>query len=130
MTIHDLPDYAQKAIEVVLKKHPEYNTPDGAWGECVTATDELLFACDIIADKIVDGFMTGTDEPEHHHWAVIEGICVDLTAKQFNPHEPCPKIWKHVPEPSELIESEPKNRKVHHYLKYRINEMINNYYKR
>jgi hypothetical protein len=28
-----------------------------------------------------------------HNWAVVEGYCIDLTARQFDEKEPCPKIW-------------------------------------
>ncbi len=90
----ELPDYLEKALETVIAEHPEYATKEGATGMCVAASDELLFMCDEIKGSTIDGYVDGDNRP--HHWAVIEGICVDLTARQFNENEPFPKIWKNT----------------------------------
>jgi hypothetical protein len=94
----DLPAYIQAAIEYVYDKHPEYKTPRGARGNCVMATDFLLFKCDeLLGEELCDGRMVAVDdfyEKGPHAWADIEGWQIDLTARQFNPNEPCPKIWK------------------------------------
>jgi hypothetical protein len=91
-----LPVYIQKAIRIVLKRHPEYQTKAGAFGNCVIASDELLFYIDQKLGNICDGYMDGVSDYKgkgSHNWAVVEGYCIDLTARQFDEKEPCPKIW-------------------------------------
>jgi hypothetical protein len=91
-----LPVYIQEAIRVVLKRHPEYKTKSGALGNCVIASDELLFYIDQKLGNICDGYINGVLDYKgkgFHNWAVVEGYCIDLTARQFDEKEPCPKIW-------------------------------------
>lgn len=103
--ISALPDYLQKAIRQVLTKHPEYKDAKGCDGKCIYASDNLLFTCDDLldgdpndSDTLCDGILAGTQNykgtGKPHHWAEIEGYGVDLTARQFDKNEPCPKIWK------------------------------------
>ncbi|RHR72412.1 hypothetical protein DWW69_16075 [Bacteroides sp. AF16-49] len=87
-----LPNYLKKALDTVIAEHPEYATKEGATGMCVVASDELLFMCDEIKGSVIDGYLEGDDTP--HHWAVVENICIDLTARQFDEKAPFPKIWK------------------------------------
>ena len=86
-----IPDYLRTAILNVTNSHPGWGTKEGATGQCLTASDELLFECDILTDTVIDGYVDSDNRP--HHWAVVEGICVDLTARQFDESEPYPKIW-------------------------------------
>ena len=91
----ELPDYLEKALETVKESDAYlFGSDEGATGMCVAASDELLFMCDEIKGSTIDGYVDGDNRP--HHWAVIEGICVDLTARQFNENEPFPKIWKNT----------------------------------
>jgi hypothetical protein len=97
--ITNLPLYLQKAINDVLKRKPKYKTKKGALGNCVKASDELLIKCDELLDDDCDGYLDGTADYKgfgHHYWAVIEGYCIDLTARQFDENEKCPKIYKNI----------------------------------
>lgn len=89
----DIPKEILEAIEYVLSEHPEYKTVEGSTGNCITASDELMFRLDIINDcEPVDAYLVGNDIP--HHWALIYGkYNVDLTARQFDVNADCPKIW-------------------------------------
>lgn len=87
----ELPIFLKKAIEIVILNHPEWGTKKGAKGMCVKASDELLFTCDDLHGCPINGYVDGDNRP--HHWAVIEGICVDMTARQFNEEEEFPKLW-------------------------------------
>jgi hypothetical protein len=94
--MENLPQYIQQAIDFVLSNHPEYKTKLGAKGKCITATVQLLFKCDELANDMCDGYLDGTNNHNDkgpHHWAVIEGYCIDLTARQFDEKDECPKIW-------------------------------------
>ena len=79
------------AVNCVLSKHPEYATMAGSRGKCVDASTELLFQLDEMYGFPVNGYVDGDDTP--HHWTVVEGWCIDLTSRQFNESDPCPKIW-------------------------------------
>ena len=87
----EIPEYLKIAIFNITHNHPEWGTKEGATGQCVAASDGLLFECDRLTDTVVNGCVDGDSRP--HHWAVVEGICVDLTARQFNENEPFPKVW-------------------------------------
>lgn len=79
------------AVNSVLLDHPEYMTKVGAAGKCVDASTQLLFKLDEMLGFPINGYMDGDNTP--HHWAVVENWCVDLTARQFNESESCPKVW-------------------------------------
>jgi hypothetical protein len=92
----DLPHHISEAIKIVLERHPEYKTHQGALGKCVDASDELLFYIDQELGVICDGYMDGVVDYNgngFHNWAVVEGYCIDLTARQFDKNDLCPKIW-------------------------------------
>lgn len=91
MTEIIIPDYLKTAIFNVMHMHPEWGTKEGATGQCVFASDTLLFECDELQGDIVDGCVMGDNRP--HHWAIVEGINIDLTARQFDEKEPFPKVW-------------------------------------
>jgi len=81
------------AIQNVLLRHPEYLTKTGGKGECVNASNALLFECDRLNnDEPINGCMVG-DSKIPHYWALIEGVNYDLTARQFDEKADCPKIW-------------------------------------
>jgi hypothetical protein len=42
----------------------------------------------------VDCKIIHTKKPYPHFWIYVDGWHIDLTAKQFSPDQPCPKIWK------------------------------------
>jgi hypothetical protein len=99
-----LPIFAWTAINKVLKQHPEYFTKAGADGQCVTASDQFLFACDEITGNPVNGWNHGVMHKDErgiylceHHWAILKHqgnkFCIDLTARQFDEKADCPKIW-------------------------------------
>lgn len=79
------------AVNSVLFEHPEYLTKKGAYGKCVDASTQLLFKLDEMYDFPINGYVDGDKRP--HHWAVVENWCIDLTARQFNETDECPKIW-------------------------------------
>ena len=92
-------DIIQIAIENILLKHPEYKTKEGSKGECITASDLLLFEVDRLCNRVYNSRMHGESDyngikGQYHHWAVFnDSICVDLTARQFDENADCPKIW-------------------------------------
>lgn len=89
-----IPDYIQKAIDLTLSEHPEYQDPILSIGKCIEASDNLIDNVEIVTDEVIGGFMDGN---ENHHWAVINNLyCVDLTARQFNVSNECPKIWFYI----------------------------------
>jgi hypothetical protein len=104
----ELPDWIKRGVDVVLKDHPEYLDGEKCIGECVNASDELLFKLDEFNnDKPIDGgvdgepvdcIIDGKPSREPHHWAKIrDGNIewnIDLTARQFDINADCPKIWK------------------------------------
>ena len=87
----EMPDYLQKALDIVIEQNPQYGSIYGAQGKCIEASDKLLFCCDEITGVEVNGYLKGDDRP--HSWAYIEGLNVDLTARQFGSGENFPKIW-------------------------------------
>lgn len=90
-----LPIYLQIAIRVILLRNPDYFVKDTAEGECRNATMKLLTLCHDLNPSITieNAYVFG--DP-FHAYAVVEGICVDLTARQFNQNNNCPKIWDKI----------------------------------
>lgn len=95
LNLTDLPDPIREATIRAMESLKDFNidTPDGANGLCVTASDVVLdFYDQITNDYESEGVIrSGTSL---HSFAEIKGYGIDLTARQFNPHEPFPKLWK------------------------------------
>lgn len=69
--------------------------PVKAKGHCLRMSDLLMLNLAEAGKKpFVDCKIIHTKKPYPHFWIYVDGWHIDLTAKQFNPDEPCPKIWK------------------------------------
>lgn len=87
------PHWLREPITDILKNNPQFADPIKSSGLCVVATDALLFHLDKIYEGHLNGYMTGQLQP-CHHWAYVSGWNIDLTARQFDEHADCPKIWR------------------------------------
>ncbi len=96
MTDLKLPEFIQIAIDRVLKLRPEFMTQEGACGNCQLASEMLLYHLPLvwIDEAYLDYYFIDNTNLRGHVWCVIQGWNVDLTARQFDPLEPCPKIWR------------------------------------
>lgn len=77
------------AINSVLKSDPQYADPKDCKDCCVMASVQLR---DKLWKAGINATLTG--EPGHAWVLTEDGFNIDLTARQFNELEPCPKIWK------------------------------------
>lgn len=102
-----LPRAVQRAIIQLCRRHSEWGTVDGAYAQCLYASQELRswlqglgHPCDVIpipVERLIN---------PHPHWESFRGrkhciahyavqvgqIAIDLTARQFDPLAPFPNI--------------------------------------
>jgi hypothetical protein len=98
-TQFDYPDFPEKIkqciIETIENNLSRCLDPVKAKGQCLRVSDELMLN---LADQglrpFVECKIVHTRQPKPHFWVYINGWHIDLTAKQFDPQEPCPKILK------------------------------------
>jgi hypothetical protein len=93
LTIRHLPNHIREVLVSVMMDirqrgiNPE--DPCDADGRCVVLSEDLIRK---FTEKFIDSRMVGTST---HAFVKVEDYYIDLTARQFNPMEPYPKIWIH-----------------------------------
>ena len=88
VTSFNIPDPIDQAIKSVLSTDPQYADPKDCVDCCVMASNQLI---DELNKLGISGKLVGH---YHHAWVLVDDYNIDLTARQFDPNEPCPKIWK------------------------------------
>lgn len=93
----DLPEEIKRSVEETIKRNiPQCLDPIKAKGHCLRLSNELMLN---LANEgklpFVDCKIVFTKRPQPHFWILVDGWHIDLTARQFNAYEPCPKIWKY-----------------------------------
>lgn len=53
------PEYLKIDIFIVIHNHPEWGTKEGATGQCIAASDELLFERNRLTDAVINGCIGG-----------------------------------------------------------------------
>lgn len=92
----DLPEAIRQSIETTITNNiSRCIDPVKAKGQCLRMSDELMLNLSEAGKKaFIDCKIVFTRHPQPHFWIYVDGFHIDLTARQFNPHAPCPKIWK------------------------------------
>lgn len=92
----DLPETVRQIVEETIANNTsQCLDPIKAKGQCLRMSDELMLNLSQVGKRpFIDCKIIHTKKPYPHFWLFVEGWHIDLTARQFNPHEPCPKIWK------------------------------------
>lgn len=85
----------------VLKSNTHFFDPLLCEGFCISATHQLLML--VYLSLRIKGSMIKTETPGHY-CAHINGWNIDLTARQFEPSDDCPKIWQSTPSKNDFIE--------------------------
>lgn len=93
----DLPEDIKKSIEKTIERNiPQCLDPAKAKGHCLRISNELMLTLAEAGKKpFVDCKIIHARNPQPHFWILVDGWHIDLTARQFNTGERCPKIWKH-----------------------------------
>ncbi|HEX8378582.1 MAG TPA: hypothetical protein VF602_12255 [Pedobacter sp.] len=92
----ELPEAILKVVEETITNNSKCLDPDKAKGRCLQISHELIFNLAIIGKTpFTECKLIFKPKPHPHFWVYVEGWHIDLTARQFNPFEQCPKIWKH-----------------------------------
>jgi hypothetical protein len=93
----DLPETIRQSVEeTMLKNISRCLDPIKAKGNCLRISDELMLNLSEVGKKpFIDCKIIHAKKPQPHFWIFVDGWHIDLTARQFDPKEPCPKIWKH-----------------------------------
>ncbi len=89
-----LPEHLQRAIDRVLAADPQFATKEGAKDCCVLASQLLI---DEIKKEVrnADAKKVKIQGSYYHVWVRVDDEWnIDLTARQFDPTAPCPKIWR------------------------------------
>ncbi len=69
--------------------------PKKSIGRCLQVSHELMNNLAAIGKTpFVDSKIIFRKTPKPHFWIAVDGFHIDLTARQFNPLEQCPKVWK------------------------------------
>lgn len=97
--IADLPEWIKEGIETTIAKNIlECLDPVKAKGNCLRMSDQLMYNLYEVGKESISPFINCkilySIKPRPHFWLFIDGWHIDLTARQFNPNESCPKIWK------------------------------------
>jgi hypothetical protein len=92
----ELPETIKKCVdETIAANVSTCLDPVKAKGHCLRMSDVLMLNLAEAGKKpFIDCKIIHTKKPYPHFWIYVDGWHIDLTAKQFNPDEPCPKIWK------------------------------------
>jgi hypothetical protein len=92
----ELPEAIMNVVEETIANNSRCLDPDKARGRCLQISHELIFNLAMIGKTpFTETKLVFTQKPNPHFWIYIDGWHIDLTARQFNPFEPCPKVWKH-----------------------------------
>jgi hypothetical protein len=93
----DIPETIKHVIEETISKNAlQCLDPVKAKGNCLRISDQLMMNLYEVGKKpFVDCKIIFAKKPHPHFWILVDDWHIDLTARQFNPKEPCPKIWKH-----------------------------------
>jgi hypothetical protein len=90
-------DWIQQSIEKTISKNSlRCFDPQGSKGHCLRISDELMWNLVELGKKkpFVECKIIHRRKPNPHFWVCVDGLHIDLTARQFDPEEPCPKIWR------------------------------------
>jgi hypothetical protein len=92
-----IPRMIRRCIDETIKENrSQCLDPIKAKGNCLRISHELMFKLSEVGKSpFVDCKIIHSKKPYPHFWLLVEGWHIDLTAKQFNSQESCPKIWKH-----------------------------------
>ncbi|MCW3080802.1 hypothetical protein [Segetibacter sp.] len=92
----ELPETIRQCVEETIAANvATCLDPLKAKGHCLRMSDLLMLNLAEAGKKpFVDCKIIHTKKPHPHFWLYVDGWHIDLTAKQFNPDAPCPKIWK------------------------------------
>jgi len=93
----ETPDWIQQSIEnTIAKNGSRCLDPKGSKGHCLRISDELMWNLVELGKKkpFVECRIIHRRKPDPHFWISVDGLHIDLTARQFDPEEPCPKIWR------------------------------------
>jgi hypothetical protein len=92
----DLPETIRKCVEETIAANISICLdPKKAKGQCLRISDLLMLNLAEVGKRpFIDCKIIHTKKPHPHFWIFVDGWHIDLTAIQFNPKEPCPKIWK------------------------------------
>ena len=80
----------------VIEWWGDLHDPRMAMDLCSTVSRELMRKCRALK---VSSIIVNSDRLEHH-WLWVDGINIDLTARQYMPHSPFPLVWLSI-EPHE-----------------------------
>ncbi|WP_147205816.1 hypothetical protein [Segetibacter aerophilus] len=92
----ELPESIRQCVEETIAANPSNCLdPIKAKGHCLRISDLLMLNLAEQGKKpFVDCKIIHTKKPYPHFWIYVDGWHIDLTARQFDPNAPCPKIWK------------------------------------
>ncbi len=97
--VPDLPDWIIKGVEeTIVGNYSQCLDPVKAKGNCLRVSNQLMYNLSEVGKDLVKPFdnckILHTKKPQPHFWIFVDGWHIDLTARQFNENERCPKIWK------------------------------------
>jgi hypothetical protein len=92
----ELPETIRQSIEETISNNASRCLdPIKAKGQCLRMSDELMLnLSERGTEAFADSKIIFTKKPYPHFWIYVDGWHIDLTARQFDPEAPCPKIWK------------------------------------
>ena len=95
----DLPEWIAEVVkETIAKNSSQCLDPVKAKGNCLRMSDQLLYNLSEVNKEAIVPFVNCKimfrKKPHPHFWLLVDGWHIDLTAKQFDRNEPCPKIWR------------------------------------
>ena len=86
----------QEILWRFAQNHDFLGSQAGARNRCIDASVWFLQDLGIPRELWSNCMRDNLDEPgvyEEHHWVCVGGVCVDWTARQYDPQAPFPKVW-------------------------------------
>lgn len=92
----ELPEAILQVVnETIANNNSKCLDPINSRGRCLQMSHELMHNLAAIGKiPFVDSKLLFRQKPKPHFWLCVDGFHIDLTARQFNPFEQCPKVWK------------------------------------
>lgn len=86
----ELPEWIKDPIRRLLYANPDFADPVECADQCLYASTTLI---ELIREVMPEGTDIGTEGDFWHAFVKVDKWFIDLTARQFDPNQDCPKIW-------------------------------------